>query len=89
MSSALEAAIAVPLVLLLVFALLLSTPPAYEGSVEAARLSVAESRHEDRINPIWLIRYGMAAGDSASILSEWVPGLGDVLAGLGGQVQGK
>jgi hypothetical protein len=84
----LEAAIAVPLVLLLVLALILSAPLVYSGVLSTARLSVAETLKEQDLRPEVLIRTGMALTDSASILSEWIPGLGDLLIAIGGSREG-
>ena len=80
----LEAAIVVPLVLLLALSLVLSAPLVYSGVLSTARLSVAETVEEPGLRPEVLIRIGMALTDSASILSEWIPGLGDLLVALGG-----
>ena len=84
----LEAAIVVPLVLLLALSLVLSAPLVYSGVLSTARLSVAETVEEPGLRPEVLIRIGMALTDSASILSEWIPGLGDLLVALGGSREG-
>jgi hypothetical protein len=80
----LEAAIAVPLILLMVLSLILAAPLGYTAVLATAKLSVEETQMDRTIRPEQLIRIGMAVTDSASILSAWIPGLGDLLVALGG-----
>jgi hypothetical protein len=84
MSSALEAAIVIPVVVLLVLALLFSAPPAYRRTERAARDAVSATDAGGDSAPSGLVRAIMAATDSASLLSGWIPGLGPALGALGG-----
>lgn len=84
MSSALEAAIVIPMALLLVLALLFSAPPSYRLTESAARGALTATDAGRDTPPAELIRSIMTATDSASLLSGWIPGIGTALAALGG-----
>ncbi len=86
--TALETAIAIPLVFWLLFALLLTAPRLYAVADASAAEAVASTCETPATRPDGWIRAGLALGDSAAILSEWVPGLGDALSILGGQREG-
>ena len=80
-----EAALAVPLVLLLVLSVLLAFPALYGDAAATARASVEKTCSDAPPRPDGPIRTVLALTDSASLLSAAVPGLGDVLAALGGR----
>ena len=83
--TSLEAAIAVPLGLLLVLSVLLAFPVLYGDAAATARASVEETRRESPPRPDGPMRTALAIADTASLLSASVPGLGDVLSALGGR----
>jgi hypothetical protein len=87
--TALETAIAIPLIFWLVFSLLLSSPILYGNAEALAREAVRTTESGATARPDGWMRTGMALGDSAALLSDWIPGLGDLLSGLGGPREGR
>ena len=86
--TALETAIAIPLTLWLVFSLLLSAPRIYSTVETSARESVQTTRTAPATRPDGWIRIGLVLGDSAALLSGWIPGIGEALTAFGGQREG-